>query len=84
MKSNCEICSLVEDIKILQKQYVKGNYSDEAVKRELDLKGKRLEGIPLYIEYMNYLERVNEMINLVKDELNAYFIDLLSIEIKND
>ena len=84
MKSNCEICSLVEDIKMLQKQYVKGNYSDEAVKLELDLKEKRLEGIPLYIEYMNYLERVNEMINLVKDELNAYFIDLLSIEIKND
>ncbi len=69
---------------MLQKQYVKGNYSDEAVKLELDLKEKRLEGIPLYIEYMNYLERVNEMINLVKDELNAYFIDLLSIEIKND
>ena len=39
---------------------------------------EKLNTIPIYVVYMQYLEKVNEMINLVKDELNDYFVDILN------
>ena len=78
MDKNEEICSLVEDIKKLQKKYVKSNY-DDSIKKELDKLESRLNSIPIYVEYNNNLEEVNEMIDFVKDELNDYFTDLFMI-----
>jgi len=77
MDKNEKICRLVSDIKVLQKKYVKSGFSDSEIENELNSKEKELNCIPLYIEYMNNLEEVNEMINLVKDELNDYFDKLL-------
>ena len=68
----------VEDIKKLQKKYVKSNY-DDSIKKELDKLESRLNSIPIYVEYNNNLEEVNEMIDFVKDELNDYFTDLFMI-----
>ena len=39
---------------------------------------EKLNTIPIYVVYMQYLEKVNEMINIVKDELNDYFVDILN------
>ena len=78
MDKNEEICSLVEDIKELQKKYVKSNY-DVSIKKELYKLESRLNSIPIYVEYNNNLEEVNEMIDFVKDELNDYFTDLFMI-----
>ncbi|MBE6157889.1 MAG: YlbF family regulator [Firmicutes bacterium] len=78
MDSNEEISQLVKKIKILQKKYVKSNYLDSDIKKELDTLESRLNEIPIYVEYMNNLEEVNNMIELVKDELNNYFNDLLN------
>ena len=79
MDKNEEICRLVNDIKILQKKYVKSNYLDKELKNELDELEQRLNEIPIYVEYMNNLEEVNKMIDFVKDELNDYFTTLLTI-----
>lgn len=76
MSTNKEICELVEKIKILQKKYVREN--DEEVLAELKLLEERLNEIPIYVIYMQHLEKVNEMINYVKDELNDYFYKVLN------
>lgn len=76
MSTNKEICELVEKIKILQKKYVRE--SDEEVLEELKLLEERLNEIPIYVIYMQHLEKVNEMINYVKDELNDYFYKVLN------
>ena len=76
MDSNEEITSIVKEIKKLQKKYV--NTNDSNVKRELDELENKLEEIPIYHIYLENLEKVNYMINYVKDELNDYFDKLLN------
>ena len=76
MSTNKEICELVEKIKILQKKYVREN--GEEVLEELKILEERLNEIPIYVIYMQHLEKVNEMINYVKDELNDYFYKVLN------
>lgn len=71
MSKNEQIKNLIEEIKILQKKYVKEQ--NESIKNELKIKEQELNEIPIYAEYSNNLEVVNNMINLVKDELNDYF-----------
>lgn len=76
MSTNKEICELVEKIKVFQKKYVREN--GEEVLEELKLLEERLNEIPIYVIYMQHLEKVNEMINYVKDELNDYFYKVLN------
>ena len=77
MSSNEEVTALVKKVKELQKKYIKSNY-DKEVKKELDIANERLSNIPVYVVYKQNLEKVNEMINIVKDELNNYFDKLLN------
>ena len=76
MSTNKEICELVEKIKILQKKYVRE--SDEEVLAEIKVHEEKLNEIPIYVIYMQHLEKVNKMINYVKDELNDYFYKVLN------
>lgn len=76
MSTNKEICELVDKIKVLQTKYVREN--GEEVLEELKLLEERLNEIPIYVIYMQHLEKVNEMINYVKDELNDYFYKVLN------
>lgn len=51
----------------------------EKLEQELtDLK-KNLEEIPLFVEYNQNLEIVNDMIDTVKEQLNDYFKEKLNI-----
>ncbi len=77
MSDNEEVNALVRQVKILQQKYIKSNYNKE-IKKELDEINKRLNDIPIYVIYKQNLEKVNNMINTVKDELNNYFDDLLN------
>ena len=76
MKSNDEINSLVKEIKLKQKKYIRTN--DSNILSELNELEERLNCIPIYNVYTKNLEKVNEYINYVKDELNDYFIELLN------
>lgn len=71
MNDNSELTKLIEDIKLLQKEYIKTNSVD--IKKELDDKVSKLEEYPIYKSYNKYLEEVNQMIGYVNDELNDYF-----------
>ena len=77
MKDNEEITSLVTKIKDTQKKYIRSEY-DSSFKKELDSLEEQLINIPIYHMYQESLERVNQMITLVKDTLNDYFSQLLN------
>ena len=77
MKSNEEICSLVDEVKSLQKEYVR-SLEDENIKVRLDEVLDRLNTIPIYCDYLKYLDKVNHMISYVNDEMNDYFYKLLN------
>lgn len=77
MDENEEIKSLIEEIKSLQKKYIRSNYDDK-IKTVLEKKNELLFNIPIYVMYNQYLENVNNMISYVKDSLNDYFFQLLN------
>lgn len=77
MKDNTDITERINKIKTLQKKYIKSNY-DEKIKEELDIINKELLDIPIYSIYNYNLEKVNIMIEFVKDSLNDYFYNLLN------
>ena len=76
MASNEELVLLIEKIKKLQKKYV--NTNDQELLVELEKLEEELNNIPIYVIYMQYLEKVNEKIEFVKDELNNYFYEVLN------
>jgi len=76
MESNDEINSLVKEIKLKQKKYIRTN--DSNILSELNELEEKLNSIPIYHVYNENLEKVNYYINYVKDELNDYFIELLN------
>ncbi len=78
LAQSSDVNLLVTNIKRLQKEYVKSN--DLKIKEELDEKIKNLEEIPIYNIYMKHLEKVNEMIDIIKERLNCYFDNLLNEE----
>ena len=77
MDTNSELIILINEVKKLQKKYIKSNY-DEKIKKDLEIKKEELNNIPIYVDYNENLKAVNEMINIVKDELNKYFYDKLN------
>lgn len=77
MNSNPEIKSLINEIKELQKKYVKSNY-DSDIKKELDILEERLKSIPIYVIYTQTLNKVNSNINRINDRFNGYFDKLFN------
>ena len=73
-KTNKELMKLIDDLKVAQQEYVKYQKNEDTV-YELT---KKLEDIPIYVSYMNSLEKVNEMISYVSDDLNEYFNKLVN------
>ena len=72
MKNNKELMDIIEQIKEVQKLYIKTGNNKEL----LDSLEEKLNNFPIYVTYMNHLEKVNEMISYVEDDLNQ-FIDKL-------
>lgn len=77
MDSNEELKKKINDIKLLQKKYVKSNY-DSSVKKDLDKLNDELLEVPIYRIYLENLSVVNEKIEYVKDSLNDYFYNLFN------
>ncbi len=76
MSNNTKLMDKINKVKVLQKKYIKSN--DLSIKKELDLLIEELNNEPLYYNYMNNLEVVNEMISFVNDELNNYFYRVIN------
>lgn len=77
MKKSDDVVRLVNEVKMLQKEYVKSNY-DSNIKDELDKFIEELNAIPIYSIYNQNLEKVNGMIDYVRDSLNDYFYKLFN------
>ena len=73
MSKDFEINNLLEEIRHLQKRLV-NNYSLKT-KKELDEKNKVLNNVPLYREYLNTLDEINNIFNIIENDLNKYFMD---------
>ncbi len=77
MSNNSELVELIQNIKKVQKQYIRSNY-DKELKRKLDDMKNQLEQIPIYVVYLQNLNIVNEKIEYIKDSLNDYFYQLFN------
>ena len=75
MKKNAELMQLVDTLKTLQKEYVKNGYQDKEKLEEVE---NKLYEIPIYVTYIEHLEKVNQMISYVEDDLNDYFYQLFN------
>lgn len=73
-----ELKKLINEVKKIQKEYVRSNF-DNKVKEELDMKLNELNNNKLFVTYTYHLDKVNDMIKLVKDELNNYFYEITNI-----
>ena len=71
-----EIKELIKEIKRLQKILV--NTNDLNIKEELDKLNKELYSKELFIIYNQYLDKVNYMIDYVKEDLNDYFYKIFN------
>ena len=78
MEKSSSIRKLIEEIKNTQKKYVKSGY-DENLGKQLKNLEKKLKEFPIYLEYIKNLEKINDMIFTIKEELNDYFYKKINI-----
>lgn len=76
MSKDESLLKIIENVKVLQKKYISSQY-DVNIKQQLDDEVNLLNRNALYCEYNYYLGKVNNMIDLVRDELNRYFSDVV-------
>lgn len=68
----------IDNLKEKQKEYIRSN-KDEKIKKELDKLREQLEENIVYFKYNDCVHKINEKINLIKDELNDYFLYITNI-----
>lgn len=76
ISSDREINTLLDEIRHLQK-VLANNYSLKN-KEALDKKNDQLKCIPLYREYLNTLDEINNIFNIIENGLNKYFTEKLN------
>jgi len=69
MNSNQELISLINDVKDLQKMIVNGKDKETELKEKMSL----LENNPMYREYNNIVNDINNEFAIVENTLNNYF-----------
>ena len=72
ISKDVELTKLINEVKKLQKKYIRSGYID-SVKEELDSLNDKLNNYELFIKYNYYLDKVNNNIDIIKSELNNYF-----------
>ena len=83
LKVDKEINHLINKIKNLQKEAVKleneGNEKYKDIDREIDIKVKKLNSIPKYIEYKDKLKKFNNVLKVSSTLIEDYIDDKISI-----
>ena len=74
LEHNERIITLIRKVKVLQKDVV--HHLDK--KNELNEILKELNNEPLYREYNNTLDEVNNYYNIVENRINKYFNDIMN------
>ena len=81
LSNNETAMSLINEIKSIQKEIVKKEVNKEDIKDLDNLikeKEKELNSIPLYIEYLNTQEQLNDLYQDIKQRLDDYFYNQLN------
>ena len=81
LSNNETAMSLINEIKTIQKQLVKKEVNNEDIKDLDNLikeKEEELNKIPLYIEYINKQEQLNDLYQDIKQRLDDYFYNQLN------
>ena len=81
LESNDKVKSLIREVKSLQQNLVKAEaYRKDSKKLESNYNQKlsELDKIPLYTDYKNSVEKLNEMYQTIKNRLDDYFNDKLN------
>ena len=78
VKSNKEIMERIDNIKTLQKQYIKSAYLDDEIKVKLDKELRELEAISLYKEYVLKEKKINNILISIKEGINSSFDNILN------
>lgn len=69
IKKDKELTSLINKVRILQQDYI-----HKKIKKEvLDKETKELNNYPLYREYTNTLQEINNIYGIIENILNNYF-----------
>lgn len=69
IKKDKELTSLINKVRILQQDYI-----HKRIKKEvLDKETKELNNYPLYREYTNTLQEINNIYGIIENILNNYF-----------
>ena len=69
IESNKELIGLINKVKVLQKDYV----HHLCTKEELDKVTDELNSYPLYREYSNTIDEINNTYSIIENSLNNYF-----------
>lgn len=78
LKDNKDIMSKMQEVKRLQKEYVKGAYLDKEIETKLNSLLKELEQNSLYQEYLAKEKEINKILNNINEGLNIIFNKLLN------
>ena len=78
LKDNKDIMSKMQEVKRLQKEYVKGAYLDKEIETKLNSLLKELEQNSLYQEYLAKEKEINKILNDINEGLNIIFNKLLN------
>ena len=76
LDKDIKLKELIEKIKQTQKLLVKTK--DLKLEKELEKLNQELNNNPLYIEYNNYLNEVNNMLIIFENKINKYFNDVFN------
>lgn len=72
------LVNIIEDIKIYQKEIIKNPNKKEELEEKIKNNLNILSTEPLYIEYINNQEEVNNMLTILENKLNKYFFDIFN------
>ena len=73
-----ELTSLIEKIKKYQKDIVNKRGNKEELETRINSCLEILNNSPLYNEYCNYQEEVNNLLTIFENKINKYFDDVFN------
>lgn len=78
LKNNKDIMNKMQEIKSLQKRYIKSAYLDKDIELKLKELNKELEKNTLYKDYISKEKEINNILMTITEGLNITFINILN------
>lgn len=81
LSQNDKANQIIKEVKALQRQIVKKEVLGESIEdleKKINYFLKQLNQIPLYVEFVQKQEELNQIYQTVKEELDHYFYNILN------